>query len=89
MRWIMLVAAFLGFSLAFAARTPGLMGIGLLVGFIGLFAALFGFAAARIAATAQPDSTLLSDKDLIALRANLRKPAPPAAAEGAPGERAA
>lgn len=77
MRWILLVVAVLGFSLTFAARTPGLMGIGLLVGFIGLLSALFGFAAARIASNSRPDAALLSDKDINVLRASLRKTAPP------------
>ncbi|MGA9335839.1 MAG: hypothetical protein WBV39_16275 [Rudaea sp.] len=83
MRWILLVVAILGFGLAFSAKTPGLMGIGLLVGFVALFAALFSFAAARIAATTRPDSTLLTDRDISVLRASLNKrgststPAPP------------
>ncbi len=75
MRWILLLLAVLGFGLGFSAKTPGLMGIGLLLGFGGLFAALFAFAAARIAATSQPAAVLLSDKDISALRASLRKPA--------------
>lgn len=73
MRWILLVVAIFGFSLGFSAKTPGLMGIGLLVGFVGLFAALLSFAAARIAANSQPDSTLLSDKEISLLRASLKK----------------
>lgn len=77
MRWILLVVAVFGFGLTFAAKTPGLMGIGLLVGFIGLLGALFAFAAARIAATSRPDAVLLSDKDINTLRTSLRKPAPP------------
>jgi hypothetical protein len=77
MRWILLLIAFVGFSVAFAARTPGLMGVGLLLGFVGLFAALFAFAAARIAATARPDTALLSDKELAALRARKRNPGSP------------
>lgn len=77
MRWILLVVAVLGFGLTFSARTPGLMGIGLLLGFIGLLGALFAFAAARIAATSRPDIMLLSDKDISRVRASLRKSTPP------------
>jgi hypothetical protein len=75
MRWILLVIAMFGFGLTFSAKSPGLMGIGLLIGFVSLFAALFAFAAARIAANTQPDTALLTDKDVSALRASLRKPA--------------
>lgn len=77
MRWILLVVAVLGFALTFSAKTPGLMGIGLFAGFIGLLGALFAFAAARIAATSRPDAALLSDKDISRVRASLRKPVPP------------
>ena len=76
MRWIMLVAAVFGFGLAFAARTPGLMGLGLLIGFVCLFISLFGFAAARIAATSRPEIAMLTDKEITALQQSVRKPAP-------------
>ncbi|MEO8959718.1 MAG: hypothetical protein ABI304_12290 [Rudaea sp.] len=89
MRWILLVVAILGFALAFSAKSPGLMGIGLLVGFVGLFAALFSFAAARIAATTRPDSTLLTDRDISVLRASLNKraSAPAPASTSTPPEK--
>lgn len=73
MRWILLIVAILGFALAFSTRSPGMMGIGLLIGLIGLFAAMWAFAAARIASTARPESTLLTDRDASALRAGLLK----------------
>ncbi|MBS0571423.1 MAG: hypothetical protein JSS28_12490 [Proteobacteria bacterium] len=76
MRWIMLLLAVFGFALGFAARTPGLMGLGLIFGFVGLIGAFFAFAAARVAATTRPDSALLADKDLAALRASVRKSPP-------------
>jgi len=75
MRWIFLLVAVIGFSLAFAAKTAGLLEIGLLLGFVGLFAAFFAFAAAKIAATARPDTVLLSDVGK--LRAEAGKAAPP------------
>jgi len=74
MRWILLLLAVFGIALAVSAKTPGLLGLGLLLGFGCLFLALFAFAAARIASTARPDATLLTDKDINALRASLRKP---------------
>ena len=78
MRWVFLLGGMFGFAVAFSAKTPGALGIGLVVGFVGLFAALLGFAAARIAASAQSDAALLTDKDINALRASMRKPATPA-----------
>lgn len=85
MRWLALLIAVIGFALAFSTRSPGVLGFGLLLGFGGLLGALFGFAAARIAANAQPDNALLTDKDIATLRASMRKP--PAA--GAPSSNSA
>lgn len=76
MRWILLVLALVGFGLAFSAKTPGLLGFGLLIGLGALLGALFGFAAARIASTARPDAVLLTDRDINILRTSMRKPAP-------------
>jgi hypothetical protein len=78
MRWIMLLAALFGFALAFASKTPGLLGLGLLIGFVCSFISLFGFAAARIASTSRPEVAMLTDKDITALQKSLRKPAAPA-----------
>lgn len=75
MRWILLLVAVFGFGLAFASKTPELLGIGFLLGFGGLLGALFGFAAARIASTARPDAALLTDKDINVMRTSMRKPA--------------
>jgi hypothetical protein len=78
MRWVFLLVAMFGFALVFSAKTPGALGLGLLIGLVGLFGALFAFAAARIASSAQPDAALLTDKDINALRASMRKTAAPA-----------
>jgi type IV secretory pathway VirB2 component (pilin) len=77
MRWIVLLLAVLGFGLGFSAKAPGLMGLGFVLGFVFLIVAFFAFAAARVAESSRPDSTLLTDKDLNALRASMRarKPA--------------
>jgi hypothetical protein len=73
MRWIFLLLAVIGFSLAFATKSTGLMEIGFVVGFVSLFAAFLGFAAARIASTSRPDAIILSD--VSKLRAGAAKPA--------------
>jgi len=77
MRWIMLVAAIFGFGLVFAAKTPGLLALGLVVGFVCLFFSLFGFAAARIASTSRSEVAMLTDKDISALQASVRKATQP------------
>lgn len=76
MRWILLLLALGAFALAFSTRSPGMMGFCLVAGIGLLFAALFAFAAAKIEATSRPDSALLTDKDITALRSSMRKPAP-------------
>jgi hypothetical protein len=82
MRWVWLLIAMFGFAVVFSAKTPGALGLGLVVGLVGLFGALLGFAAARIASSAQSEVALLTDKDINALRASIRKPV--AASSGTP-----
>jgi hypothetical protein len=74
MRWLVLLLALLGFALGFSSRSPGLMGLGFVLGFVFLVAAFFAFAAARVAESSRPDTTLLTDKDIATLRASMRKP---------------
>jgi hypothetical protein len=74
MRWVVLLLALLGFALGFSSRSPGLMGLGFVLGFVFLVAAFFAFAAARVAENSRPDAALLTDKDIAALRASMRKP---------------
>ena len=66
-----------GFSIAFATKSAGVLGLGLLLGFGGLIGAFFGFAAARVAASARPDAALLTDRDIATLRASVKKPQQP------------
>ena len=84
MRWLMLGLTILGFALAFIARTPGVLGIGLLLGFVGLFGLVFSIAADRVASSARPDTAMLSTEDLAALRARREAAAKAAAAPRSP-----
>ncbi len=77
MRWLLLVVSIAGFSIAFATKSAGVLGLGLLLGFGGLIGAFFGFAAARVAASARPDAALLTDRDIATLRASIKKPQQP------------
>jgi Tfp pilus assembly protein PilX len=68
MRWIMLVLAVLGFVLAFMTKSPGLLGIGLLLGLIGVIGFVFALAADRVSANARPEASMAAIEDLAALR---------------------
>jgi hypothetical protein len=82
MRWILLVAAIVGFAVAFTTTSPTLMGAGLILGCVTLLCLGFALAAARIAQTAQPETTLIVDPEISALRVrmNAAKNRPAAAA---------
>jgi hypothetical protein len=69
MRWLMLGLTILGFALSFVAKGPGLLAIGLLLGFVGLFGLVFSIAADRVSASARPESAMLTPEDLAAMRA--------------------
>jgi disulfide bond formation protein DsbB len=77
-RWIMLVVTILGLVLSFGAKTPGLLGIGLLLVLIGVVGFVFAMAADRIAANARPEASMAAVEDLAALRRKrAAAPAPP------------
>jgi len=84
MRWILLVVAIVAFAVAFTTGSPGLMGIGLVLGCGGLLGFALSLAAARIASTAQPEAALIIDPEISALRANLAKAGAGAAASPQP-----
>jgi hypothetical protein len=68
-RLFMLALTILGFALTFLAKGPGLLALGLLFGFVGLFGLVFAIAAARVSASARPESLMAVPEDLAALRA--------------------
>jgi hypothetical protein len=67
-RWILLAMAVLGFGLCFAARSAGILAVGLVVGIIGGLGFVLALAADRIAANARPEASMASVEDLVALR---------------------
>ncbi len=73
MRWLWLLIAILGFAVAFSSKTAGVLALGLFVGLVGLFAFAFAMAAARIADTAQPASSLIADAEVSMLRARVNQ----------------
>ncbi|HVV97880.1 MAG TPA: hypothetical protein VHC92_12125 [Rhodanobacteraceae bacterium] len=83
MRWVMLALIIVGLVLTFTAKGPGLLGIGLVIGFVGLFGTVLSIAAERVSASARPDSAMATPEDLAALRT--RRPpvraVPPAPAD--------
>jgi membrane-bound ClpP family serine protease len=73
MRWIWLLLSMLGFGIAFTTHSPGLVGIGLIVGIVTLFVTVMSMAAEKISSTARSDSAMLGDKEIAALRASMQK----------------
>lgn len=80
MRWLMLGLTILGFALTFTARGPGLLALGLLLGFVGMFGLIFGMAADRVSASARPEAAMAKPEDLAAMRTRRAGANPPAAA---------
>lgn len=75
-RWILLGLTFVGFTLAFVAKSAGLLALGLLLGVVGAFGLIFALASDRVAASARPDALMAAPEDLAALG---KRPAPPRA----------
>jgi hypothetical protein len=67
-RVLLLLLTIAGFAIAFMAKSPGLLGLGLLLGFAGLFGFVLALAAARVSASARPDTAMATAADLAALR---------------------
>lgn len=64
--WLFLTLV--GFVLAFTAKAPVVLGLGLFLGFVGFLGLVLAMAAARVSASARPDTLMASVDDLGALR---------------------
>ncbi len=87
MHWILLAIASAAFAGAVFAPSQGVLVLALIVGFVTLFGGFVAMVSSRIAERSRPDSTLLTDADVNALRKSVRearaareaaKPRPPA-----------
>ncbi|HET9034529.1 MAG TPA: hypothetical protein VFN25_16700, partial [Dokdonella sp.] len=58
----------LGLIMALLTRSPGVLGLALLMIVVGLFGAVFSMAAARISANSRPDAAMLPPEALQAIR---------------------
>lgn len=67
-RWIMIAFTVGGFLTAFMTRSPGLLGIALLLGFIGLFGVVMSIAADRVSSNMRPETAMLQPEVIAALR---------------------
>ena len=77
MRWLLLLATIAGFVLTFIAKGPGLLALGLVLGFIGFFGFIFSLAADRVSASSRPETAMLGAEDLAAMRARQTGARPP------------
>ena len=68
-RWIMIALGIAGFAIAFVTKSPGMMGLGVVLGFIGMIGAVFAIAADRVSSNTRPESAMLSTDDLAAIKA--------------------
>jgi len=68
MRWLMLGLTLFGFAISFVTKSPAVLAVGLVLGFVGLFGLVFSMAADRVSASARPESAMLRPEDLAAMR---------------------
>lgn len=81
LRWILLLLALVGLVVTFTTKSPGLLGLGLLLGLVGGIGFVLAMAADRVAANTRPDSAMASVEDLAALgKTGPAARTPPAAA---------
>jgi len=71
-RWIMIALTVLGLCVAYVTPSSGVLGLALLVTFIGAFGTIMSIASARIAERTRPDTTMLQPDVIAAIRARAR-----------------
>ncbi len=73
MLWGLIVAALLGFLLAFLTHSPGWLGLGLAVGLLGSIGAVLVFIERHVRASSRPEH--MTERELEALRSSMHRPA--------------
>lgn len=74
MRWILTAIALLGFLIAFASHSPGLVALGVVIGLFCAIGAALAFIDVQIRATSRPEHMTAGELD--ALKSTM-KPEPP------------
>ncbi len=67
-RWIMIALALIGLVVAILTRSPGVLGLALLMTVVGLFGTVLSMAADRVSANSRPDVAMLPPEALHAIR---------------------
>ena len=73
-RWFLFGLTIFGFGLAFVAKSPGLLAVGLLVGLVAFIGFIFALAAARVSASARPESSMVGVDELAMMRRRAPRP---------------
>ncbi|MEZ5460386.1 hypothetical protein [Dokdonella sp.] len=71
-RWIMISLTLIGLITAIVTRSPGVLGLALVVCFVGAFGTVFSIAAERVSSNARPDASMLPPEALAAIRDKAR-----------------
>jgi hypothetical protein len=78
-RLLLLFLTIIGLVLMFTAKSAGLLGLGLLLGIVGFFGLVLALAAARVSASARPETSMASVEDIAAFRKRPTPTRPPVA----------
>jgi len=71
-RWIMISLTLIGLLMAILTRSPGVLGLALLMCFVGAVGTVFSIAAERVSANSRPDASMLPPEALAAIRDKAR-----------------
>lgn len=75
MVWGLVAVALVAFLLAFTSHSPGLMGLGIFLGFLFAIAAALMFIERHVRASGRPEH--MTEREVEALRGTLKKPGRP------------